>query len=724
MAELLIELLSEEIPARMQRRAADDLRRLVTEGLTRAGLTYDAATAFATPRRLALAVDGLPLAQPDTREERKGPKADAPEKAVQGFLGSLGLTLDQVERRDTPKGPVLFAVIEHKGRTTAEVLPRLVGEAILAMPWPKSMRWSTHALTWVRPLHGLLAVFDGQPLTGALVLGATPGARADGTGPAQPPAFLDDPSAAPEGTALRAFTAETRGHRFLAPTPFAVRNLNDYRERLGHAFVMLDGDDRARLIADRADALARGEGLRVRPDPGLLAEVAGLVEWPEVLMGHIDDAFMDLPPEVLTTAMRGHQKYFSLETADGGLAPRFIVVSNMPAKDGGARIVAGNERVLRARLSDARFFWDQDRKHPLAARVDRLRARVFHARLGTDHDRMERLRALAAHLAPLIPGADPAACDRAALLCKADLTTGMVGEFPELQGLMGRDYATHDGESPAVATAIAEHYAPQGPADACPTAPVSVVVALADKIDTLVGFWLIDEKPTGSRDPFALRRAALGVIRLIVETGARVPLLPAFRAARAAYQAQSMDRSAPDSALDDLLVFFADRLKVHLRERGVRHDLIAAVFALGGEDDLVRLLTRVEALAAFVDSADGANLLTAYRRATNIVRIEERKDGAIDDQAGLSADLLRSPEEQALVAALDQAMEATGRAVEAERFDSAMASLARLRAPVDAFFDAVTVNADDPSLRRNRLRLLSRIQMAMGRVADFSKIEG
>jgi len=724
MAEMLLELLSEEIPARMQRRAADDLKRLVTEGLKKAGLTFETARAFATPRRLALAVDGLPLAQPDTREERKGPKADAPDKAIQGFLGSVGLTLDQVERRDTPKGPVLFAVIEHKGRPTTEVLPALLADAILAVPWPKSMRWSSHGLAWVRPLHGLLAVFDGQPLTGALALGATPGARADGTGPAQPPAFVADPNAAPEGAALRRFTDQTKGHRFLAPASFAVRNLNDYRARLGEAFVMLDGDDRATLIADRAAALAAAEGLRLRDDPGLLAEVTGLVEWPEVLMGRIDDAFMDLPPEVLTTAMRGHQKYFSLEDAEGRLAPRFIVVSNMRADDGGTRIVAGNERVLRARLSDARFFWDQDRKKTLAARVGKLTERVFHARLGTDRDRMERIRALATHLVPLVPGADAAACDRAALLCKADLTTGMVGEFPELQGLMGCYYATHDGESSTVATAIAEHYAPQGPSDACPTAPGSVVVALADKIDTLVGFWLIDEKPTGSRDPFALRRAALGVIRLIVENGARLPLLPAFQAARAAYQAQDPGLSADESVDDDLLTFFADRLKVHLRDRGVRHDLIAAIFALGGEDDLVRLLTRVDALTAFVDSPDGANLLTAYRRATNIVRIEERKDGITYDQADLSSHLLQSTEEQALVDALGQAMKATGQAVEAEQFDSAMASLARLRTPVDAFFDTVTVNADDPSLRCNRLRLLSRIKMAMGRVADFSRIEG
>ncbi|MQX36439.1 glycine--tRNA ligase subunit beta [Roseospira navarrensis] len=746
MADLLLELLSEEIPARMQRRAAEDLKRLVTDGLNGAGLAFEAAEAWATPRRLALAVTGLPLAQPDTREERKGPKADAPDKAIQGFLGAVGLTLDQVERRDTPKGPVLFAVIEHKGRATAEVLPGLIHAAITALPWPKSMRWAASAFAWVRPLHGILAVFDGAPLKGGLALGATAGARADGAAPLVPVAFVPDPSAPPAETAVLPFQAETRGHRFLAPEPVTVGGLADYRAHLRDGFVILDAGERRRMIQERAEALAAAEGLRLRPDPGLLDEVAGLVEWPEVLMGRIDDAFMDVPPEVLATAMRGHQKYFSLEKPDGSLAARFIVVANTRSEDGGARIVAGNERVLRARLSDARFFWDQDRKVPLAARVDALANRVFHARLGTDHDKMERTRALAAHLAGLVPGADAALCDRAALLCKADLPSGMVGEFPELQGLMGRYYARHDGEPNAVAAAIADHYSPIGPSDRCPSAPVSVVVALADKIDTLVGFWMIDEKPTGSRDPFALRRAALGVIRLIEENGLRLPLRPVFGAARMAYlrqaeaavrkdreqgaqedgaaAARDMDRNWSETVLDDLLAFFADRLKVHLKDRGVRHDLISAVFALGDEDDLVRLLARVDALARFVDSDDGSNLLTAYRRAANIVRIEERKDSVRYTHQEVEPDLLRTDEETTLYTALSDAGSVASRAIEAERFEKAMAALARLRAPVDAFFDTVTVNADEPSLRRNRLRLLSRIQMAMGSVADFSKIEG
>ncbi|WP_299438033.1 glycine--tRNA ligase subunit beta [uncultured Rhodospira sp.] len=728
MAQLLVELFSEEIPARMQHRTAEDLRRLVTDGLGKAGLAFDGAQAFATPRRLALVVDGLPLSQPDTREERKGPKADAPDKAIQGFLGSVGLTRDQVETRDTPKGPVLFAVIEHKGRPTHEVLPRLLFEAITALPWPKSMRWGAGSLTWVRPLHHILAVFDGQPLNGGLSMGATPGARPDGSGPAVSVGFVDDPHTASADTPFLAFQAGTRGHRFLAPDPFTVRDFADYRDRLREAFVVLDAAERAHIIHERAEALAASEGLRLKPDPGLLDEVAGLVEWPEVLMGRLDDAFMAVPPEVLTTAMRGHQKYFSLEHPDGRLATRFIVVANMRGADGGARIVAGNERVLRARLSDARFFWDQDRKAPLASRVEALKARVFHARLGTDHDKMERIRALATRLAAHVPGAEPALCERAGLLCKADLTTGMVGEFPELQGVMGRYYARHDGEDPAVAEALAEHYAPLGPADRCPTAPVSVAVALADKIDTLVGFWRIGDKPTGSRDPFALRRAALGVIRLIVENGLRLPLLEAFRAATAAYDQgkppSGADHDGSDAVLDDLLAFFADRLKVHLRDRGVRHDLIAAVFARGGEDDLVRLLARVDALAKFVESDDGSNLLIAYRRSANIVRIEERKDQVRYHTQDVRVDLLRTDEENALFAALSDTMTATTQAVGAEQFEDAMARLALLRSPVDAFFETVTVNADDPSLRCNRLRLLSRIQLAMETVADFSKIEG
>ncbi|SDD82304.1 glycine--tRNA ligase subunit beta [Rhodospira trueperi] len=746
MAELLLELFSEEIPARMQRRAADDLRRLVTDGLTKAGLTFDGAQAYATPRRLALVVDGLPLAQPDTREERKGPKADAPDKAIQGFLGSVGLTRDQVETRATPKGAVLFAVIEHKGRPTHEVLPRLLYEAIIGLPWPKSMRWGAGSLTWVRPLHHILAVFDGQTLDGGLSLGTTPGARPDGSGPAVPVGFIEDPKTASADMPVLAFQSGTPGHRFLAPDLFRVAGFNDYRDKLRAAHVVLDAAERAHLIHERAEALAEAEGLRLRPDPGLLDEVAGLVEWPEVLMGRLDEAFMDVPPEVLTTAMRGHQKYFSLEHPDGRLATRFILVANTSGDDGGARIVAGNERVLRARLSDARFFWDQDRKTALADRVDLLRHRVFHARLGTDHDRMERIRGLARHLADAIPDANADNCDRAALLCKADLTTGMVGEFPELQGLMGRYYAAHDGERASVADAIAEHYAPVGPTDQCPTAPVSVAVALADKIDTLVGFWMIDEKPTGSRDPFALRRAALGTIRLIVENQLRIGLMDVFRVARTAYLHQvrgavqeelrqagadgehattsRMDRNWSEAVLDDLLGFFADRLKVHLRDRGVRHDLVAAVFALGGEDDLLRLLARVDALAKFVDSDDGSNLLVAYRRAANIVRIEERKDGVRYQTQDVSADLLRTDEERALFAALSDTATATAQAVQAERFEDAMTSLASLRQPVDAFFETVTVNADEPSLRRNRLRLLSRIELAMSTVADVSRIEG
>ncbi|GEO82396.1 glycine--tRNA ligase subunit beta [Pararhodospirillum oryzae] len=697
MAELFIELLGEEIPARMQARAAQDLTRLIETGLDEAGLAHGPVRAFVTPRRLALVVDGLPTAQPDTREERRGPRADAPAKAIEGFLGSVGLTLDQVERRDTPKGPVLFAVIERPGQPTRALLPDLLIKALTTFPWPKSMRWGQGRLTWVRPLHGIVALFDGQVLDGGLDL----------------------------GDRVLPFTDTTRGHRFLAPEPFAVTGFSDYATRLRAAGVMLDAAERREAIAQGMAALAAGEALRVREDPGLLDEVAGLVEWPVPLMGHIDKAFMTLPPEVLITSLREHQKYFCLENPDGTLSARFLVIANGTRPDSAERVVAGNERVLRARLSDARFFWDQDRETPLAQRVDALERRIFHARLGTDRERVERLRALAGTLATHIPGADPALVDRAALLAKTDLVTGMVGEFPELQGLMGAYYARHDGEPEAVADAIRTHYAPQGPSDACPTAPVAVCVALADKLDTLAGFWLIDEKPTGSKDPFALRRAALGVIRLIVENGLRLPLGAVIAAAAQGYRTRLPELDADITA--DLLAFFADRLKVRAREQGVRHDLIAAVLALGGEDDLVRLLARVEALTGFLDSTEGADLLAAYRRAMNIVRIEAKRDRA--PATGPEAPppdpaLFETDEERALAGALDQLRAKVAPLLAAEAFTDTMAALACLRAPVDAFFDRVTVNADNPDLRTNRLRLLGRIGAAMGTVADFSRIEG
>ena len=707
MAQLLLELFSEEIPARMQARAAEDLKRLVTAGLTEAGLVFDSADAYATPRRLALCVEGVPERQPDIREERKGPKVGAPAKAIDGFLRGAGLeSLDKCEKRETPKGEVWFAVIEKQGRDTDAILPEILNRAIRKLVWPKSMRWAGNSFRWVRPLHSILAAFDGAALNGELDLGDE---KVD-------------------------FGYTTYGHRFLEPDYIAATDFEEYEGGLReHGYVILDPAERRRMIAEQLDSLANAENLDLKEDPALLDEVTGLVEWPVVLLGRIDEEFMDLPPEVLTTAMRTHQKYFTLLNDDGSMAPRFALVSNMKTADGGAQIVAGNERVLRARLSDARFFWDQDRKQTLSSRTTELADITFHAKLGTLDQKVDRMQALAVEIAKHVPGADRDRVRAAARLAKADLVTGMVGEFPELQGVMGRYYALADGEHEDVADAIRDHYAPQGPNDACPSAPVSVAVALADKIDTLVGFWAIDETPTGSKDPYALRRAALSVIRLIVENNIRVLLVSLFGEAkklvrRALGTVTSVKADAGgwvdvDKDILDLLSFFADRLKAHLREQGVRHDLIAAVFALGGEDDLVRLLARVDALQEFIASDDGANLLTAYRRAANILRIEEKKDGVSYDEAP-DAGAYVQDEETSLGRALDRAGKAVAAAAAEEKYTGAMAALAALRGPVDAFFDKVTVNTDESALRANRLRLLSRIRATMGLIADFSQIEG
>ena len=696
MPELLLELFSEEIPARMQARAADDLKRLVTERLTAAGLAWLRAEAFVTPRRLALVVDGLPARQPDTREEKRGPRIDAPDQAIQGFLKGNGLTLEACERRTTDKGEFWFAVIQRSGRNTSDVLPDILVDALAALPWQKSMRWGARTARWVRPLTHVLAVFRGKQVDFA---GATP-------------------------VGAVAVINRARGHRIHAPKPFAVRNFADYHTKLRDRFVIIDPAERREIIATRAADLAAGEGLTVRDDPALLSEVAGLVEWPVPLIGSIDAEFMDVPDEVLTTSMRTHQKYLSLLNADGTLAPRFVVIANIAAPDGGAEIVAGNERVLRARLADAKFFWDQDRKVRLEERVADLDHIIFHAKLGSLGDKVTRLQTLAAELAEFIPGCDRDLARSAALLAKADLTTQMVGEFPELQGVMGRYYALDEGEKPEIADAIARHYAPQGPGDACPTAPVSVAVALADKLDTLAGFFAIDEKPTGSRDPFALRRAALGVIRLVMENGLRLPLRHAFELAlHHGGGAGGGDTAANKSVVDDLLAFFADRLKVHLREQGVRHDLINAVFALGGEDDLVRLLARVDALTGFLGTDDGANLLTAHKRASNIVAIEEKKDSESYDGEADPA-LLSQDEEKTLHARLGQIRTRIAPVLADENFDDAMAVLAELRQPVDDFFDRVTVNSDDGKQRVNRLKLLSQIRSTMGEIADFGQIEG
>ncbi len=692
MPDLLLELLSEEIPARMQAQAAEDLKRLIVEALGQAQLPFESAQAHVTPRRLVVAITGLPERQADVREERRGPRADAPEKAIEGFLRANGLSRAQIAPRETPKGTFFFAVVEQRGRETDAVLADLLPGAINRLPWPKSMRWGSHAFRWVRPLHGVACVFDGRVVPFAV---------------------------GPVTTG-----SETQGHRFLAPASFKVLDFAGYCRDLEAAKVVLDRAERKRRIVEQTAALAQAEGLHVRADPGLLEEVAGLVEWPVVRLGRIDPAFMDVPPEVLTTAMRTHQKYFSLETADGALAPRFALVANIEGADGGAAIVAGNERVLRARLADAKFFWDHDRARPLIGRVDALGQRIFHARLGSDLERSRRIAGLARALAPMC-GADPDLAERAGLLCKADLTTDMVGEFPELQGVMGRYYARLDGEPAAVADAIGEHYAPQGPGDRCPTAPVAVAVALADKLDTLAGFFGIGEKPTGSRDPFALRRAALGIIRLVVENRLRLPLRPLLIQAAAPYALRIEAFAGGDAGAlaDELLAFMADRLKVHLKGEGVRHDLIAAVFAGGTEDDLVRLLARVDALRDFLGTDDGANLLTAFKRASNIVRIEESKDGV--SYAGEAAEgLLSQAEEVRLFHALSAARDQIAEHLRGEAFGNAMAVLAGLRPPVDAVFDHVTVNCADAKLRANRLRLLSQIRSALTGVADFSQIEG
>jgi glycyl-tRNA synthetase beta chain len=698
MAELLFELFCEEIPARMQPAAAEQLVATVIARLGEERLDFERAESYVTPRRLTLLVDGLPARQPDIVEDRRGPHVGAPQRALDGFMKSAGLTtLEGAEVRTAGGADYYYVSRTVTGRPAADVLRDVLTAAIETFAWPTSMRWGSDAMRWVRPLQNILCLFDGAVIDVAL---RSHGLRANDT---------------------------TFGHRFLAPQPITVTSFGDYCGKLRDAFVILDPRERREIIGTRARALAEAEGLTVADDPALIDEVSGLVEWPVVLAGSIDAHFMDVPREVLTTTMRANQKYFALETAAGALAPRFLVVANIAPKDGGAAIVTGNERVLRARLFDAKFFWDQDLKTPLAARVPKLAELVFHAKLGTIGDKVTRLRPFARGLGGTLRDGDGELVDRATLLCKADLVSGMVREFPELQGKMGRYYALAEGEDPRVADAIAEHYAPLGPNDRPPTAPVSVAVALADKIDTLVGFFAIGEKPTGSKDPYALRRAALGVIRVIVENGLRLHLREQFVAAFRLYAAQPAFASAAAAPAEDvageLLEFFADRMKGHLRGSGVRHDLISAVFAPGDEDDLVRALARVAALEAFLASPDGANLLTAYKRASNIVGREEKKDGVRYDGAADPA-LFAQPEETELFAELEGTTAEIRAATAHEEFAGAMTALARLRPHVDVFFDRVTVNADDAALRVNRLKLLSGIRDALGAVADFSKVEG
>jgi glycyl-tRNA synthetase beta chain len=700
MPELLLELLSEEIPAGMQHGAAEDLADRLSGALRDELLQYDSVQTYVTPRRLTAVVTGLPDRPVPTvethQETRRGPPVGCPKQALEGFQKSLGPVEYQLSQEELGKGKYWVASFtRHDDRTsvrTHTLLGPLIEKIVARFPWPKSMRWGDHEVRWIRPLRSILCLLDGEVVSirfGPIKAGRT-----------------------------------TRGHRFLAPDPFQVQGFADYAKGLRQARVMLDPAERRGRIEERARALAGGHGLRLRDDSELLDEVAGLVEWPVPLLGRIEPDCMVLPPEVLVTSMRLHQRYLALEEEGGRLAPFFVVVANTEAADGGAAIVAGNERVLRARLWDARFFWDQDRKRSLESRLPELGTIVFHARLGSLAEKTLRLQALAGWLSAYVPGCGREPAVRAASLCKADLVTGMVGEFPELQGTMGRYYALLDGDPAEVADAIAEHYAPKGPNDRCPSAPVSIAVALADKLDTLAGLFGIGERTTGSKDPFALRRTAFGIIRLVLENRLRVPLKQAFKQALAGY-GQHLSEVDDEAVASDLVGFVADRLRIQihlLREPGMRHDLISAVFAVGHEDDLVRLRAKVEALRTFLATDDGANLLTALRRASNIVRIEEKRDGRAYQEAP-DPSLLVAPEENTLFERLTVVSAAIAGALEREDFGQAMAALAKLRQPVDAFFDRVTVNADDPQLRKNRLHLLNQIRAALGAVADFSLIE-
>jgi len=707
MPDLLLELFSEEIPARMQARAADELRKLVTDRLVGAGLVYESAKAFVTPRRLTLAVEGIPAKQPDLKEERKGPRVGAPASAIAGFMQAAGLTsIDEARIQADKKGDFYVALLDRPGRAAGEVIADFMPQIIKEFPWPKSMRWGGGSLTWVRPLHSIVATF-GPATEEPEIL-----------------AFSIDGIAAGN---------ETRGHRFLAPQPFKVRRFEDYAPKLEAAKVVLDRERRKQMIAADAKNLAFAQGYDLVDDPGLLEEVAGLVEWPVVLLGSFDEAFLAIPPEIVRATIRSNQKCFVLARAprkqgageqDGvrQLAPKFILVSNMEAQDGGLTIVAGNERVIRARLADARFFYEADLKTRLEARLPKFRDIVFHEKLGTQWERIERLGRLATALAART-GAEREKVARAALLAKADLLTEIVGEFPELQGLMGKYYALAQGEDASVAAACEEHYKPIGPSDRVPTHPMSVAVALADKLDGLTGFWLVDEKPTGSKDPYALRRAALGVIRLILTNNVRLPLSEAIRLSCSLHTGIGGGGPAVERVLPDLLAFFADRLKVQLREQGARHDLVDAVFALGNEDDLVLIVRRIEALASLLATQDGTNLLSGYRRAANIIRIEEKKDRRTYGGSPEPA-LYRQPEEETLASAIGESRAEAAAAVAREDFETAMRALAKLRPHVDAFFDKVTVNTEDRELRENRLKLLNEIRDATRAVADFARIEG
>ncbi|MBR1091755.1 glycine--tRNA ligase subunit beta [Bradyrhizobium manausense] len=698
MPDLLLELFSEEIPARMQAKAADDLRRLVTEKLVAEGLVYEGAKAFATPRRLALTVHGIPARQPDLKTERRGPKVGAPDAAVQGFLKATGLkSLDEAKIQRDPKGDFYIGLIEKAGRDAIDVLAEILPVIIRTFPWPKSMRWGAlsakpGSLSWVRPLHAITATFGLETEEPDIVKFQVDGIESGQT---------------------------TYGHRFMAPSAISVRRFEDYEAKLLDAKVVLDPERRKDAILTDAKQLAFAQGFELVEDQNLLDEVSGLVEWPVVLMGSFEQEFLKTPDEVIRATIRNNQKCFVVrDPKTGKLASKFILVANIEATDGGKTIIGGNERVIRARLSDAKFFYETDLKTRLEDRLPKFDQIVFHEKLGTQAERIKRIERLAAEIAPLV-GADVAKATRAAHLAKADLLTEVVGEFPEVQGLMGKYYALAQGEDASVAAACEEHYKPQGPTDRVPTDPVSVAVALADKLDTLIGFWAIDEKPTGSKDPYALRRAALGVIRLIADNTLRLSLMTVAASALAGLSVQPADG---DKIPSDLLAFFADRLKVQLREQGARHDLVDAVFALGGQDDLLMIVRRVEALGKFLESDDGKNLLAGIKRASNILGIEEKKDKRSFDGAPDAA-LYSLDEEKALAKAIGEVSAEASAAVAKEDFAAAMSAMAKLRPPVDAFFEKVRVNDDDAKVRENRLKLLNEIRSATRAVADFSKIQ-
>ena len=686
MPDLLIEIFSEEIPARMQARASDDLRKLVTDGLVEAGLTYASAGAFATPRRLALSIEGLLAESPTTVEERKGPRVDAPEKALEGFLRGAGVAREDLIVQDDKKGQVYVARITKEGRPAAAIVAEVLDAAIRNFPWPKSMRWGSGSLKWVRPLHSILCILTDE--AGAEVV----------------PLDVDGIKAG--NTAF--------GHRFMAPKTFAVSSFDDYAAKLKSHFVVLDPAERAEAIWHDATTMAFAQGLEVVEDKGLLAEVAGLVEWPVVLMGAIGADFLDLPPEVLQTSMKEHQKFFSVRNPKTGRIEKFVTVANRETADQGATILAGNQKVLSARLSDAKFFWENDLRTVEREGVEAMAAPLgnvtFHNKLGSQGDRIARIAALAREIAPLV-GAEADEAELAAKVAKADLSSEMVYEFPELQGIMGRYYALKAGLSAAVADTCRDHYSPLGPSDDVPTASVSVAVALADKLDTLTGFWAIDEKPTGSKDPFALRRAALGVIRLLLTNDLRAPLLGLI----------AKGYAGADGA--DLLAFIHDRLKVFLRDEGIRHDVIDACLAMPANDDITLLVARARALQSVLATEDGANLIQGFKRANNILTQAETADG-VEYSFGPDVKFAEGPEEKALFAALDAAEAQIAPAMAAEDFAAAMGAMATLRGPVDAFFETVQVNADNDILRRNRLNLLGRIRQVCLAVADLTRIEG